>query len=119
MHPTDLSNEASASDDPILKRTPESDTATEVDTEIHDDANQDVIGVSHIPSLKQQSLLRRRSISAQQSEISISSDEIVVPHGFQASDWEVNVLQILQQRLVIVAGNGEEGERGERGRRGT
>ena len=76
---------------------PGSDTATEIEEEASDSKN----AMTGMPASQQQRL-RRRSTGALQSEIIISGEEIVVPHWFQANDWELSVLQIIQQRLLSV-----------------
>lgn len=75
---------------------PGSDTTTEDEAV---DSKDNMIGTG---AAKQQRL-RRRSTSALESEIIISGDEIVVPHWFQTNDWELSVLQIIQQRLISVS----------------
>ncbi len=75
-----------------------SDTTTENEDEAAHGKN-DLIGT---PASKQQQL-RRRSIGALSSEIIITGEEIVVPHWFEANEWELSVLQIIQQRLISVS----------------
>ena len=74
------------------------DTATEIEEEASDSKNA-MTGTS----VSKEHRLRRRSTGALQSEITIARDEIVVPHWFQANDWELSVLQIIQQRLISVS----------------
>ena len=83
---------------PTTKILSESDTATESDDSALDAKNDKPDLVS-----AKQERLRRRSIGALQSEVIISGNEIIVPHWFQATDWELNVLQIMQQRLISVS----------------
>ena len=55
------------------------------------------------PDIVDQQLVRRRPRGDSKSAITLGTDEIVVPHWFQPNEWELNVLQILQQRLVSVS----------------
>lgn len=73
---------------------PGSDTATEAEDDAVDDGND----LSDMAASKQQRL-RRRSTAAALSEIIIAGGEIVVPHWFQVNEWEMSVLQIIQERL--------------------
>ena len=75
---------------------PGSETATEDEAV---DSKNDIIGTA---AAKQQRL-RRKSTNNLDSQIIISGDEIVVPNWFQTNDWELSVLQIIQQRLASVS----------------
>jgi CBS-domain-containing membrane protein len=90
--------QAKEGDEQAVKVVSGSDTPTDTDSEAVDDKDS-------VPGLVEarRERLRRRSIGALQSEIIIARDEIVVPHWFHANDWELNVLQILQQRLISVS----------------
>ena len=104
----DRTDHAKEGDDQALK--PGSDTTLDPDDETSD-AN---VNVANTAALKQQKL-RRRSIGALQSEIILSGDEIVVPHWFHPDEWELSVLQVIQQRLVSMKHS--ENPRGSRERR--
>lgn len=85
-------------DQQVLKIVAGSDSATETDNEAVEDEN----GAPDLAALKQERP-HRRSIGTLQSEIIIARDEITVPHWFQPNEWELSVLQIIQQRLISVS----------------